>query len=427
MSGRVSALAAVLIAAIPLTARAQDLRTKISRDLFTFGTCGQPLCLAGALVGHGEHFIPADTAGGSSVLGFVGNALGAAVGNTPLSSASSGVTFQFVNGIPVKTSTSAGPIYGERAQTLGRGRFFIGANVTAMHFTRLRGVRMDDIQFVFTHQDIPPAGLGDPGFENDQVHVQVAMNINLIVSSLVLAYGIVDGVDLSVDVPVVHNSVQGTSVATIVPFEYPSPHRFAGTDSQPVMTAVASTAGQATGLGDVAARLKLNVTQTQHFGTAIYFEGRFPTGDVNNLLGSGAFSGRGVLVTSATFGTLTPHMNVGYIFRDGELQNNSILATAGFDNYLSDEATLAFDLISDWQLGASKLKVPPLVQYVFPYPHSVLPTNIPDQKDDLLSASMGFKFRTQRGILVVANALFPLRQSGLQPDVIWTAGLEYNF
>src|SRR2546430_10490403 len=54
--------------------------------LFTFGTCGKPLCLTGALAGHGNHFIPADTASGSSILNFISNAIGASVGNTPLTS-----------------------------------------------------------------------------------------------------------------------------------------------------------------------------------------------------------------------------------------------------------------------------------------------------------------------------------------------------
>jgi len=85
------------------------------------------------------------------------------VSNTPVGSTSSGVTYQFVGGLPVKTATSGGPIFGERAQTLGKGRFFVGANVSAMHFERLRGVRMDDVEFNFTHQDTPPLDtLGSP-------------------------------------------------------------------------------------------------------------------------------------------------------------------------------------------------------------------------------------------------------------------------
>ena len=120
-------------------------------------------------------------------------------------------------------------------------------------------------------------------------------------------------------------------------------------------------------------------------------------------------------------------MNFGYVFRDAELANNSLIGVLGFDNAVSGSTTLAFDLLSEWQLGESKLQVPGPVQYQYPYPHTVDPTNIPQQPDDFLSASIGFKFQTPRGILLVTNALFPLRNSGMQPSVVWTGGLEYNF
>lgn len=408
----------------------QDLRTRIGKDLFTFGSCGQPLCLAGSLSlgAHGLHFIPSDTASGASLLNFMANSIGASVGNTPLTSASSGVTFQFVGGLPVKTSTSAGPIFGERAQTLGRGRFFVGASVSQMHFERLRGIRVDELQFTFTHQPIPSLGPLGTSYTNDIVQVNVSLNVNLLISSLVMSYGIVDGLDLSVAVPFVRTSVEGHSVANIIPLGgFPTPHFFAGDATNPVLTAFASTAGSATGIGDVAARLKVNVAQTRHVGVAVLADARFPTGNANNLLGSGAFSGRGLGVVSATWGNTAPHVDFGYAFRDGDLQNNSILVNLGFDQLIAPFATMAFDLLSDWQIGDSKLVIPPPVQYTAPYPHQQAVTNIPAQRDDLMSAALGFKFTTQRGILLIANALVPLRNSGLQPNVVWTGGIEYNF
>jgi hypothetical protein len=420
-------LAGLLVAAAPLSA--QTLRSRISTQLFTFGTCGEPLCLAGSLAGHGLHFIPADTASGASILGFFANSIGTSVGNTPIGSASSGTTFEFVNGVPVKTSTSSGPIFGERAQTLGRGRFYVGLDVTQMHFERLRGIPVNDVIFNFTHQNIAPTDtMGSPSFENDVVQVQVAMDVNLLVSTMVMSYGLVDGIDVTVAVPVVRTSIQGTSVATILPFGgFPTPHYFGGTATNPVLTAVGRTAGSATGLGDVATRLKINVTQTKTFGTALLLEARFPTGNADNLLGSGAFSGRGMLIASATFGAWSPHGNLGYVLRDGDLQNNSILANIGFDQLVAPRITMGFDLLSDWQVGASKLVVPPPVQYQAPYPHQQIVSNIPNQKDNYASASVGFKFTTQRGIVIVTNALFPLRNSGLQPSVVWSGGLEYSF
>jgi hypothetical protein len=430
MSRRTALAVALLAAAAPLSvARAQDLRTKIRTDLFTFGTCGEPLCLEGALAGHGSHFIPATQTAASDILDLLGNSLAASVSNVPVSATSSGVTYEFVGGLPVKTSTSGGAIFGERAQTLGRGRFFAGYNVTSMHLERLRGVRLDAISFNFTHQNIAPTDtMGSPEFENDVIRVDVAMNINLLVNTWVLSYGLVDGVDVSVAVPVVHLSMQGTSVANILPFGPTAIHRFATLpDSTPVLTAVSGVEGSRTGIGDVAARLKINFAQGKKLGMSLLADARFPTGDENNFLGAGAFSGRGMAIVSGKFGTIAPHLNFGYVFRDADLSNNSIVVNGGFDNSLAPWATMAFDLLSEWQQGASKLKIPGPVLYQAPYQRSVLPTNIPAQQDNYMAASVGFKFQTQRGILLVTNALFPLRDSGLQPSVVWTGGLEYNF
>jgi len=414
--------------AIAAPVRAQKLREQI-RQLFTFGTCGELICLDPSLAGfHGLHFIPAAETGGATFISFLSTSIGVSVSNTPISSSSSGTTFKFEGGVPVKTSTSAGPIFAERAQTLGRGRWFVGLGVTHMNFERLRGVPLRDITFNFTHEDVDPIdSLGDPGFENDFISVKVAMDVSLLVTSFSLSYGLVDGIDLGVTVPFVRASVQGNSLAQFVPAGGSIVHFFSGSPSNPVLTAVSSAQGAATGLGDVAARLKINVAQTGRIGIAVLGDARFPTGDEANLLGAGAFSGRGLAIISGRFGNFSPHLNLGYTVRDAKEQNNSVDGTAGYDVLLSPWATMVFDVLGSWQIGASKLTVPPAVIFQAPARRSFDVTNIPGQSDDYMSLNIGFKFATRRGIQIVTSALFPLRDSGLQPSVAWTGGLEYNF
>ena len=59
----VAACAALVALAGPVAG--QSLRGRIASELFTFGTCGQPLCLVGfGQTGtHGDHFIPAQVSG----------------------------------------------------------------------------------------------------------------------------------------------------------------------------------------------------------------------------------------------------------------------------------------------------------------------------------------------------------------------------
>lgn len=429
---RVVTAAGVALVALCGPLMGQGLRQRISTELFTFGTCGQPLCLDGSqLVGHGDHFIPAQLSGAGSIIAFLSNAIAISVSNAPVSAASSGATFSFVGGQPVKTSSSAGPIFGERAQTLGRGRFFMGANVTGMHFQRVRGVRLDQLVLNFGHQNVPPTDtLGSPDFENDLIQVRVGMNVDLLVSTVFASWGIVDGVDIGVAVPFVHTSVSGQSVAQILPFGsgLNTPHYFGtAANGDPVLTAVAATDGSATGIGDVAGRIKISIIQSGRVGIALLADARFPTGDEENLLGAGKFSGRGIGIVSVRIGGFSPHANVGYVIRDAELENNGVVANFGFDQLIGPWATLAFDMLSEWQLGAPKLALPDPIVYQAPFPRSILATDIPTRKDHQMAASVGFKFTTPKNLNIVTNILIPLRDAGLQPSAVWTGGLEYNF
>jgi hypothetical protein len=85
------------------------------------------------------------------------------------------------------------------------------------------------------------------------------------------------------------------------------------------------------------------------------------------------------------------------------------------------------DLVSEFQVGESKLRLPGPVTYTAPFRRTIDVTNLPNERDDQINGSFGFKFATGPGIMVVANTLWPLNRGGLRPNVLWTAGLEYNF
>jgi len=78
-------------------------------------------------------------------------------------------------------------------------------------------------------------------------------------------------------------------------------------------------------------------------------------------------------------------------------------------------------------VGESKLRLPRPVTYDSPFRRTIDVTNIPNERDDQINGSLGFKFVTGSGITLVANTLWPLNRGGLRPNVLWTGGLEYNF
>lgn len=423
------AVALLIAGGMPLAAQTP---VEVINQLFTFGTCGKPLCLdlptdPATNQTHGEHFIPALQTSGGTVISFLTSAIGLSVSNTPVSSSSGGTTFHFEGGVPVKTSTSAGPIFGERAQTVGRGRWFVGLGFTQVQYQRLRGVSLDDIVFNFVHENRPPLDtVGVPPLERDFIQMNLSMQVSLMVAALSATYGLMDGVDVGVTVPFVRTAVSGHSNAVIFLVGGDTLHRFGGTGANPILSASSTASGVASGLGDIEGHVKIAVRQGQHFGVALLGSLRLATGDDANLLGAGSTSGRGVGILSARLGGFNPHGYIGYTARGGP-RNNSVDADLGFDQLVAPWATFAFDVLGSWQSGASKIDVPPPVQYSAPFRYALPVTNIPSERDDFLSLSTGFKFRTRRGIQIVTNALFPLRDAGLQPNVVWTGGLEYNF
>lgn len=442
-------LALLLVAPLllaPASARAQGLREKISA-LFIFGPGEDPLFLAGSadpnnpasIQAHGTHFIPASAAENASVIGFVTDAISANVGNVPIGSTSGGETFRFEGGVPVKTSTSTGPIFGERAQTLGRGRVLAGVSRTGFHFTTLRGVDLNDIPLTFTHQNVDFAGcdsanggdcskMGIPNLENDVIQFRLSLDLDVRVTTFYLTYGLTDRIDVGAVIPLVSTSLRGASEAQIQPFGGPTAaHFFAGTAANPVLSATRTSEGSSFGLGDVAVRVKTSLHESPTTSLALLGDARFATGSADDLLGSGTFVARALAIVSSRFGDFSPHANVGYLFRSSDRQNDAVLGTLGFDDRLFPKVTLAADVISELQVGQSRLTLPPPVTYDAPFHRVVRTTEIPDMRDDIINGSFGVKLGTGRGATGILNAIFPLDRGGLRADVIYTAGLEYSF
>ena len=438
--------AMLALCAIAVPAGAQNLRDKVS-ELFIFGSGNSPLQLGGSLDpnnpasvrAHGDHFIPSAVSQNGSIITFLTVAVGRSVSSVPIGATSSGETFRFEGGMPVKTSTSAGPILAERSQTLGRGRAIVGVGRTSVPFSSLRGQDLGNLELFFTHQNVNFPGcdsiqggdcsqMGLPLLENETIHVRLNMHMNVAITSFYATYGVFDILDLSFVVPWVSTNLHGTSEAQVIPFGGTSAvHFFAGTPTDPVLSASRAVDGTSSGVGDVAVRAKLLVRQTPRASLALFADARFATGDDGELLGAGYFSARGAAAITALFGPFSPHVNFGYLYRNTETSSDAILATAGFDHLMSPNVTLAVDVLSNLQVGESKLQLPQQVEIDYPFRRTVQPTSIPEMRDDIVDGSLGFKISHPSGVTAIVNVLVPLNTGGLRGRTVYMAGLEYAF
>lgn len=402
-------------------ARGQTLHEDLL-SLFRFGQCDEPLCLN---VGgeHGQHYIPSVTQGEDDMLAFMTTAIGLSLVNLPFTAATSGVEFSFSGGAPVATVVSPGPIFAERAQTLGAGRLLLSANLNAIGFDNVRGVPLDQLRFLFAHENVGGSALGDPLFENDMIEVDLDLSMSLLVTTLFASYGLTDQIDVAVGVPLVRASLSGDSHAVVNQFTDPSPHEFE-TPTGPSAVADASASSSAIGLGDIAGRIKVNVHQGQQLGVALMGDVRLPTGSEEDFLGTGAMVIRGMGVVSGRMGDLAPHLNAGILITDAEKIQNRFLATLGFDHLMSDVATLAVDLVGSFEMGESLIAPPDPVVFTAPTIRTVDLTAIPDKSDHFLDAAFGFKLTTRTGWRFVVSSLFPLLEGGVRPRSMWTLGVE---
>ncbi|HEX5438683.1 MAG TPA: hypothetical protein VFW98_16145 [Gemmatimonadaceae bacterium] len=424
---RVSGVCLLLLAGVPV--QAQSAHDKL-RSLFHFGTCDTLVCLnvGTSSAGHGSHFNPDAAITLTSLINFLDNGIGTSVSDIPLGGTSSGTTITFdANGMPVTTHGSSGPIFGERSQTLGRGRALFGINVTGAKFDKLRGVELSDLNSTLTHEDVAPSpDLGNPQYEFDTLHVHTDLDASFTATTIFLTYGLTNRVDIGVAVPIVSFTFSGTSTAQLFNTYGGTLHYFRrSADGSVTLADTTSSSSSTRGLGDIALRLKVNLAQSPRSGAALFTAVRLPTGERENLLGTGYLSAQGLAVLWAHYGAFSPHVNAGYRYRGGSGQNSAALGTVGFDLLAGPAVTLSADALGQWQIGASKLTLPPPVTFD---DGSVIPrTTIPEEKDNVLGASVGAKLSLGQDFTAVANVILPLNNGGLRSRAVWTVGLEKNF
>ena len=438
------ALRALLVISLltPATLQAQTMEEAFNQ-LFVFGSSDDPLFLGGSAnfsttQVHGMHFIPSESETNGALLGFFNSAISSIISTFPLSSTVSSETFRFVDGVPTPTSTSFGPIYAERAQTIGRGRVNAGANWSRLNFSQIRGVNLKNVEMTFVHVNADFEGcdeifgddctqFGVPQVENDLINLNLNLDIETDIFAFFATFGLTDWLDLSVAVPVVGMEMRGSSTANAIPSTPDQAlHFFGGTPENPVLQATTQSAAEVTGIGDISARLKAHAISGEKWDVGILGEVRFPTGSEEDFLGSGDWNVRGLFITSGRFGDFSPHANVGYEYRGAEFDQDIFWLIAGFDHRLASWATLAADFLGAFRVGDRALEFPQEVNIDAPFQRVVRLTNIPNRRDDILHGSFGFKFRTGPGLVIITNVLVPLNSGGIRSSPIPTIGLEYT-
>jgi Putative MetA-pathway of phenol degradation len=464
----VMAFGATLLFAAPFHARAQKVADVIPTLLETkirVGASDKPDELVNPALAnqrgptaqddHRTHFFKTEQ---QDQLNRVGALINAAVATQlttyPVGYSSGGFTYTFdpTTNTDRRTSPSFGPSFAERPQTIGRGHWNFAANYQRMTFDSLDGKDLTgEIHFYFQHNDCC-GGAGTPNvpvFEEDIIETTLNMELSADIVSLSANYGVTDRFDVGLVVPITHIDMSASLGAELFRLgSHNSPnvgdtpiHTFPVPQGSLVNPNAASASASATGIGDILVRAKYGFFSAHdgEAGAAVALDLRLPTGDEENLLGTGTTQARISFIGSTALGRFYPHVNVGYTI-SGKGFVNDIASDLqqpdeanyvfGFDSAVTSSLTVAADVVGRTLLDPSGftdesrtfqcVSCPPLSPTFDEFSPSTGNTNI-------LLGSAGVRFNPTRNLLISVHALFPLRKSGLVDNFTPVIGFEYAF
>ena len=388
----------------------------------------------------------------------------------PIISPSSGFTYKYdsESGAFVRTTTSLGPIYAERAETIGRGKLSFGMSYQRFRFSNIDGINLHKVPTVFSHIENTGPGNTPVSYEADVIQTSNNINLNMDSTMLYGTVGVTDRIDVSVSIPIVSVRMGVTSDAAIIRVSGPTftlpggptfanPHQFTA-DPNSLTNSYASN-GSASGIGDVSFRTKIAVWRGIKESVSVGLDVRTPTGNARELLGSGAVGIKPFIVVSAVGRHFSPHVNLGYQWNGSSILAGDVTGSIVSENSAGIEviqhgpaikaslpSQIFYTLGADFgvtrklsfacdYLGQTLINAPRVFRDIYPTQNIpggtgtlLLPT-ISGGKDVavLSSGAVGLKYNLFGNLLLTGNVLFRLDNKGLRQDVTPLVALSYAF
>ena len=355
------------------------------------------------------------------------------VSNTPLGSSSGGFTYTFDTSIGTfqRSADTFGPAFAERALTVGRGKFSFGMNYQHSKYSSLDGFDLEDgeIKIFLPHQR-----LANNFVDGDVVEAAVKLKLSSDTTVFFANYGVTDRLDVGLALPLQRISMDLTYRATIRDFATgvtaPGTHVFENGAKENDFT----TSASASGLGDMVLRAKFGLAARGANAFAVGVDLRLPTGDEDDMLGTGATQAQVFLIASSTRGALSPHVNIGFTAVGGnDNASPQFNYVGGVEYAASPKVTLLGDLIGRTYTGASRLTNTSLTHQFRqsnggPLESVELDTvATEDGSVTSLLGTIGAKFNPARNFLISAHLLFSLNGGGLRRGLTPVLGFDYSF
>ncbi len=322
------------------------------------------------------------------------------VGDFPAVSTAPGLTFSYDPNTQLfeRSSTSLGPVFVERARTIGKGKFEFGTSYLFLDFTELDGRNVDGFA-------LGPRVGGSGG----SIFIE-KFDLRQHVIPLFATYGITDRWDVNLLVPIIDSSFKArVSVG------------FGGTQFSFV------TKNNSLGVGDVFLRTKYRLLSLNQFNLAVGSIMRFPSGDVDKLRGKGDYIVEPFLAASQEYDRFHFHLSSGLEVNVDDSDRSRVRYSGGVAvDIIKQQLALTLDL-----LGSSNLKTDNVVGSV---PSFGGPPGVPSLPSRFVSPintniiDLGLGLKGSIGPFTgFFTAFVPISDDGLRADWIPAFGIQMGF
>ncbi|MGH9606154.1 MAG: transporter [Terracidiphilus sp.] len=352
----------------------------------------------------------------------------------PLATASAGVVLVYRNGVP-ETFNNLGPILTDRAQTIGKGKVFIGFTASQFVFTDIDGASLNNLPFAYSQVAYAPGSTTQVVSTTYTTEsTSLAFRADQLVG--VGTIGLTKRMDFTVIVPIERVSLGATTLHSQSYVVDASNNQAFG----PVSNPQTYTNGTASGVGDIVFNVKSVLQSDEHAAFSAGFNLRTPTGDELNFLGSGAWGFNPYLVYTY-LAKVSPHAKVGYQWNtDSDLNNPTLTPNGnqalpggmqydiGADWAMQRHWTLAADLLGNQFLNTPRLVPGAIVNITTASSTLSLATSTSGNSSySINNVSTGVKWNPAGNLVISANVLTQINNNGLRSRPTPLVGISYKF
>lgn len=343
----------------------------------------------------------------------------------PVASTSPGFVYRYDPNLRMfERSQSLGPIFLERADTIGKGKLDLGFSYLYTDLTDFDGDNFgEDIEM---GSQVPVSG-------GDAAGVFLGTDFSLQQHAFTFSgtYGLSDRWDVNLLVPLLYTilDLDGDAGAAIVATGG------VGLGTAPVSFSDFVDSNDAFGVGDVQGRTKYHLMNGGLVDMAAIFAVRFPTGEEDNFQGLGDFTLTPSLVASKNFGPHNVHAQLGVEFNTDDMERTrgrygigaaiQIIKPIAFLAELIGSSSFTDD---EFSISTSGKITPQLLptKFVKRVTGTEIVAFVP--QSNIIDIATGFKFNIAGQVVGYLSAIIPITNDGLRTSsAVPTGGIQYSF